>query len=617
MHFPRFLSIAAVILLWVSVAFGGVLVLKDGTRVEGEIRRIGTSYSVRLPDGTLKMFPEASVATVDGKPVGAAAATPATPGTPGNASPAPAGSASFAAVKREADAINSNPSLGVMLWKKYLQSNPTGEDKANAEKELAYWEQLVEGKAEKIRGKWVGGAELEALRKQVDELFEKAFEPGTRELSGVHGIKNLEQILRIYPDSFDAHFELGFHYLVQAGQLIGSRQNIDRSIRSLESASRLRPDVPETFSNLAIAYNFRDRYVDSVEAAWKAVQMSDEKDLVQNLANALSHAPPGMRMNNARVRKIVEQSLPIFRKHNISGGADKWLYLRPDPRGGGGSDGGSPGDDDDKGPPGIFGNGTGFLISADGYIMTNEHVARPGDYLLVRLHNGDEFLAQRVVIDDEQDIAILRIKAPNPLPYIKIAAYDAPTVGADVTVLGFPLLSQFGLRSSVKITRGIVTAFDRDQPKVDVTVDAQVNPGNSGGPMVDRFGNLLALVAMKTLAIDASVSSYGLGLSPGRLRKFFEKHEGKFPGLKLEFATGEGAGMTTEQIVEKVAPATVVILMGRGEVPPSLRAEAGEDAKPEDAPPSSPPADEPRPDASPDEPRSRKGGGMGQGAGPN
>ncbi|HMO26699.1 MAG TPA: trypsin-like peptidase domain-containing protein, partial [Tepidisphaeraceae bacterium] len=505
---------------------------------------------------------------------------------------APAGS-SFHSTKREADRIDANPSLGVMLWKQFIQKNPDSPDKAAAEAELKTWEALVEGNAEKVNGKWISGPELEALQKKVGELLRDSYDTsgGQITINGVKGLRNLEEIIRIYPQSFEAHFELGYYYLLQARQFQGHRQNIDRAIRSLQIASRLRPDVPEVWTNLAIAYNFRSRYEEAVQCAWRAAEMVDEKEFVQNLANAIYHAPPRMVSSNARVRAISEQAQVLFRKHGIGGGGQVWLYMRPNPNRG--QSGGAE-KDDRKGPPGIFGNGTGFFISEDGYIMTNEHVARPGDYLIVRLHDGSEYLAQRVVIDDEQDIAILKIKTPSPQAYIRIAAYDAPPIGTDVTVLGYPLHSAFGLNSSVKITRGIVTAYDRNQAKVDVTVDAQVNPGNSGGPMVDKYGNLLALVAMKTLAIDPSISSYGLGLSPGRLRTFFTKHEGKFPGLTLEFGKSEGETMTTEQLARRSAPGTVCILRCRGGVPPPLRPEGGEDApataepQPDDAAPESP-----------------------------
>jgi hypothetical protein len=87
--------------------------------------------------------------------------------------------------------------------------------------------------------------------------------------------------------------------------------------------------------------------------------------------------------------------------------------------------------------------------------------------------------------------------------------------------------------------------------------------------MVDRHGNLLALVAMKTLAIDASISSYGLGISTDRLRQFVEKQKSHFPNLNFDPGATEGPGLSTEELADKLAPATVCILMMRGEDPGS------------------------------------------------
>jgi S1-C subfamily serine protease len=223
------------------------------------------------------------------------------------------------------------------------------------------------------------------------------------------------------------------------------------------------------------------------------------------------------------------------------------------------AEGGGGDDDNDDGAPGMLGTGTGFFVSPDGYIMTNRHVAEVGDIVMVRFSDGTEKPAERIVIDDEQDIAIIKVKVDEAVPFIRLADYDSPNIGADVTVLGFPLGSMLG--QSVKITRGIVTAWEEDQDKCDVIVDAQVNPGNSGGPMVDKYGNLLALVAMKTIS-DQKVSSYGLGISNGRLRKFIEKHTGKFV-CSFDPAPASGDPLSSEQIASRLRPAVVCIIMIR------------------------------------------------------
>lgn len=123
---------------------------------------------------------------------------------------------------------------------------------------------------------------------------------------------------------------------------------------------------------------------------------------------------------------------------------------------------------------------------------------------------------------------------------------------------GFPLIDRFG--ESIKITRGIVASKARLEVGADVMVDAKVNPGNSGGPILDRFGNVMAIVSMKSLA-TASEDSYGLGISAGQIRTYLAKN-----AINLKSAVETGAGavpLTTEQIAAKVTPAAVCILSTR------------------------------------------------------
>jgi S1-C subfamily serine protease len=201
--------------------------------------------------------------------------------------------------------------------------------------------------------------------------------------------------------------------------------------------------------------------------------------------------------------------------------------------------------------------------------MTNRHVAKPGDYLMVRLADQSLKLAERIVIDDEQDMAVIKIKVTEPAPYVRLAGYDHPEVGADVAVFGFPLLDRFGLHSSVKMTRGIVTAWDQGNELCDVTVDAIVNPGNSGGPMVDHHGNLLALTAMKTISTEGTISTYGLGYSTQRVRKFLAHQKEKLAAAKLESGKDDGAVLTNEELAKRLTPVTVSILMCHG-TPPTM-----------------------------------------------
>src|SRR5690606_8683326 len=137
------------------------------------------------------------------------------------------------------------------------------------------------------------------------------------------------------------------------------------------------------------------------------------------------------------------------------------------------------------------------------------------------------------------------------LAHLAFIATDKPSDGAEVTVMGYPLIDRLG--RAVKITRGIVSSSSN--PGIaDVLVDAKINPGNSGGPMMDRYGNVMAVVCMKSYA-SATEDSYGMGISAGTAVKFLARH-----GITPAPGSSDGDALTTEQIVARAKPATVCIL---------------------------------------------------------
>ncbi len=200
-------------------------------------------------------------------------------------------------------------------------------------------------------------------------------------------------------------------------------------------------------------------------------------------------------------------------------------------------------------------SGTGFLISAEGLILTNRHVVEGSKTLMVMLDGNVQKTGEVVMIDDQQDLALIRVKADAPLPFVKLSPHDAPGIGAECTVMGFPLLDRLGV--NIKITRGVVTGIEPVELNQDVIVDAKVNPGNSGGPILDKHGNVLAIVSMKTLSTTTE-DTYGLGLSSGHIRKFLTKNK-----ITLESGDEGGANLSSEDIAAKVRPAAVCILSTR------------------------------------------------------
>ena len=143
-----------------------------------------------------------------------------------------------------------------------------------------------------------------------------------------------------------------------------------------------------------------------------------------------------------------------------------------------------------KMPPQITA-GSGFIISSDGYILTNNHVVHESDKITVILSNGEEKKATIIGTDPRTDLALLKIDAKN-LEYLTFGNSDKLEVGEWVLAIGSP----FELRSTV--TLGIVSAKGRQNLRITdledfIQTDAAINPGNSGGPLIDLDGKVMGV----------------------------------------------------------------------------------------------------------------------------
>jgi serine protease Do len=135
--------------------------------------------------------------------------------------------------------------------------------------------------------------------------------------------------------------------------------------------------------------------------------------------------------------------------------------------------------------------GSGFIVTADGHIVTNSHIIDKTDNITVRLHNREQYAAQVILRDDASDIAILRIKTPQDLPAVALGDSSRLEAGQWVIAVGNP----FGLEHT--ITVGVISASGRvigEGPLDDlIQTDAAINPGNSGGPLIDVEGRVIGI----------------------------------------------------------------------------------------------------------------------------
>lgn len=161
------------------------------------------------------------------------------------------------------------------------------------------------------------------------------------------------------------------------------------------------------------------------------------------------------------------------------------------------------------------GSGSGVIISADGYIVTNNHVVADADELTVTLNDNKEYSARIIGTDKASDLALIKIDGKN-LPAITIANSDDIKVGEWVLAVGNP----FNLTNTV--TAGIVSAKARSlyQNGVEsfIQTDAAINPGNSGGALVNTRGELIGINAM-LYSQTGSFSGYGFAIPTSIMNK--------------------------------------------------------------------------------------------------
>lgn len=209
-----------------------------------------------------------------------------------------------------------------------------------------------------------------------------------------------------------------------------------------------------------------------VQAVSPSVVNIRTMERVQSARNSMGEVPPEMQ----DFFEFFFDS-PVPRSHP---------RVRPNPRRQPDSESEGIGEDYRLRPSGV---GSGFIISADGYIMTNAHVVLDAQEIIVTMADQREYRAKVVGSDKRTDVALIKIDGPHNLPAVRIGNADLLKVGEWVVAIGSP----FGLESSV--TAGIVSAKQRDtgQYVSFIQTDVAINPGNSGGPLINMRGEVVGI----------------------------------------------------------------------------------------------------------------------------
>ncbi|MBN1155251.1 trypsin-like peptidase domain-containing protein [candidate division KSB1 bacterium] len=168
----------------------------------------------------------------------------------------------------------------------------------------------------------------------------------------------------------------------------------------------------------------------------------------------------------------------------------------------------------------VKGLGSGFIISPDGYLLTNEHVIHNATEIVVTLPDKSKYQAQIVASDYISDIALLKIDGKKDFPYVALGDSDDLLIGEWAIAFGNPF-GLFELGAHPSVTIGIVSAVDRDFGKQDnnrvyqdmIQTDASINGGNSGGPLVNSLGEVIGVNTFIYSGSQTMTASIGLGFA--------------------------------------------------------------------------------------------------------
>ncbi len=162
------------------------------------------------------------------------------------------------------------------------------------------------------------------------------------------------------------------------------------------------------------------------------------------------------------------------------------------------------------------GSGSGFIISSDGYIVTNQHVIDGATEISVILNTGDEYVATLVGADSKSDLAVLKIDKTN-LPAATLGNSDELLVGDLAVAIGNPLGQEF----AGSVTAGVISALNRTMTVENkvynlVQTDAAINPGNSGGALVNKYGEVIGINTIKLSSTGVEGIGFAIAISEAK-----------------------------------------------------------------------------------------------------
>ncbi|HTY11002.1 MAG TPA: trypsin-like peptidase domain-containing protein [Bacteroidota bacterium] len=203
----------------------------------------------------------------------------------------------------------------------------------------------------------------------------------------------------------------------------------------------------------------------------------------------------------------------------------------------------------------VKGLGSGFIISPEGYVLTNDHVAGNAKEIIVTMTNGEKYPAELVGTDMISDVALLRIKGKN-FPYVKLGNSDDVMIGEWAVAFGNP----FGLFENIDkpiVTVGVVSAKGMNLNVEDnrsyrglIQTDAVINAGNSGGPLVNSAGEVIGInTLIYTAGVSQAYIGYGFAIPINRVKSIVDELQKKGK-VERNFWTGMEVNIVDQRIAK-------------------------------------------------------------------
>lgn len=444
-----------------------------------------------------------------------------------------------AAVEAEAQAMTTAKDA-LLVYEMHLAGDtlPSSE-RRKVNRRLPHWQKLADDDRVRLGDDWVTREEAEAAAEEIESYIDQAFEM-LRLGNGPLAEKALDAASRIDPNAIDAEFLKGLIW--------GLVANNDREAADCfaECVERM-PANAAAQNNLGVSLFLSRRIGQAVDAWLVAAALAPEsEEIANNLGCVIAMEARGLRVPGKRMEAVAKVYLSLLRDHDHDRPTRLVLQYVPPHAAGTKYLGVSP---DDSGDLITIGSGSGFVVSP-GMIVTNHHVIEDGvGVLVLDPEDSDTRYAGKVVASDKKlDIAL--IDCPDlDAPALPIST-KLPRRGADIMVLGYPMGLEFG--ANVKSTRGAMVAMPDTHDRGMCLYDAVTNPGNSGGPLCDSEGRVVAVVREINRFIGGV---YGGAIPMSAVVEFLDGH---LPGLDRN--ENAPAKLDWPEVDARVSPSTVLIL---------------------------------------------------------